>query len=512
MESLQWIQEPEPPDRGNRLVVVALFAALGLGVLLTLWLVSNDPATVVRTVPQSVAGGSDSGSPPDADEETQAAESDGADPAGGQPATETESTTSESADANQADGTSSPVASRTDRESAGDELAEELGAGGRARFGRYTVFGEGDPGGRRQFGESVAIDGDVAAAVAHYARNSGKTSTVHVFERGPEGWVETQEIAPPEYTERGPYWVGIGDRRIVTAGGTVLGTTTRVLRSYVRSNSDGWTLESEHAVPTEPDKFAGATWCRSDGFIAALGTYGYVATWARKGGTWTHTGLNRPAKSLSTTAPHCWTSALGDSLVVFGNAKSASNATIIDIRREGERVRRGRPTVVDHNVNPQTRGALVDGGRVLVTTSPVGELRIYQREAGDWSLAIKALRPRASVSGVTGYAAVGADRDLVVVAVSQPEHFLALVGTGNRWQYAELHVPDRFPGRGRETFTNGASVAVSRRSVIVGTHWDDISGGRVVLFDVPNRAVPRWSPVEPVARPAEESAESPTPR
>jgi len=115
-----------------------------------------------------------------------------------------------------------------------------------------------------------------------------------------------------------------------------------------------------------------------------------------------------------------------------------------------------------------------------VTTT--GYVTIYERGADGWARTLWSRLP-AEVQGIAAYHTVAADGDLAVIAALNPARFVILQRRTDGWYSADTRPPAK-EGKDDFRFTICASVAMSGRTVIAGTQWDRVSGGRVLFFDV----------------------------
>src|SRR5262249_51282313 len=120
-------------------------------------------------------------------------------------------------------------------------------AASRTSYGRFTLVGEADAHPRREFGKSVAIEGDVAGVAApHFKRDAVECGAAYVFERTGGDWTQTLRLDSPRPDAFGfACRVGVAEGRVIVFSGAVAPSGVDEFRAYVRDAGGKWTLESE---------------------------------------------------------------------------------------------------------------------------------------------------------------------------------------------------------------------------------------------------------------------------
>jgi hypothetical protein len=120
-------------------------------------------------------------------------------------------------------------------------------------YGNFTLLGRADARPGRGFGDSVAIEGDVAVVGAPgFTVGPVACGAAYVFERGGGGWTQTARLDAPRPDMSGfARRVGVSGKDVIVFGGPSVGSNRAVFRTYRRRASGEWEIAGE-VEPAEP--------------------------------------------------------------------------------------------------------------------------------------------------------------------------------------------------------------------------------------------------------------------
>jgi hypothetical protein len=163
-----------------------------------------------------------------------------------------------------------------------------------------------------------------------------------------------------------------------------------------------------------------------------------------------------------------WISFAGDTITWCSTEQTRGRVT--HFRRLGNTFRAEASTLLDGHGG--WSGALAADGSALVWQSVTTPLTVDRRTDAGWSREIVSA-VHGSVQSGNGTRPIGADGDLVVVSAT--DRLILLERRKEGWFSSELRpaTPDV-----AARLANWPDVAVSGRTVLVGTRWDGATGGR----------------------------------
>jgi hypothetical protein len=373
-------------------------------------------------------------------------------------------------------------------------------AASRSPYGAFTLVGENGAHPGRWFGESVAIDGDVAVIAAPgFKKDVVGCGAAFVYERKNKVWTETQRIDSPRPDVRGfARRVGVSAGRVVVFGGSAVGRNEDTFRSYVRDDDGAWKLESE--VNFGPNMAQDAV-VRGDTVAVSGVPGGSVAIWQAHAGKWEQVQrVDAPADERSKGRFGVWLSLAGDTLAVHndGAAHPSGGVAYVYRRREG---RFEADTTIDLRGSQTAYGTLARDGAALVwMTEGMGPLVVNERVDGHWSAALSASKNWGEVVAMTGSHPFASDGDLVVASSRDWKEIVVLQRRDDGWYRTSMA-----PARPRD-WAGGMwpawhpNVAISGRSVVVGTEWDGVDSGRAWFFDITDDDLARATKIESDAK------------
>jgi Ca2+-binding RTX toxin-like protein len=380
------------------------------------------------------------------------------------------------------------------------------GSVGAAGYPRSHVAELADPGASNgdRLGFSVAIDGDVIVVGAPYDDGAGfNRGTVHVFERGTEGWAYSRELTDPEAADGD--WLG---HSVAVEGGTVVagapyddgaGTDRGAVHVFVRVRG-GWNhVDTVLADPT-PHDHAKLGWSVAiDGDTVVAGAphdggagaiRGAAHVFRRDAGVWWYQNeLTDP--SPADGDEFGWSVAVDGDTIVAGaryDAGAGHQRGAVHVFRPGV----GGWLHFDELTHPNAENndefgfSVAVDGDVIAVGVPLddggvtnrGAVQVFRRDAGVWSYAEELADPNAAAGDVLGWS-VAIDGDTIVAGARLDggdgtsrgaAHVFAADGGG--WSHVqELRDPDAADG---DEF--GAAVALDGDTIAIGARSDDGAG------------------------------------
>jgi len=274
-------------------------------------------------------------------------------------------------------------------------------------------------------------------------------------------------------------------------------------RTYARNADGAWALESE--VPlSEPLIYD----CVVRGDTAAVGVNGAVLIWRRGADGWKQVQRIKAPEACTRTDFGVWLSLAGDTLAVDAEGNSGkfrvgsfgSGSDVYVYRRKEDRFEL-EPTLVIA-IGQDAHGTLAHGGAALVWMWRAGPpLHVDERKDTGWTRTLARWNGFRGGSAIrSGEHSLAGDGDLVVGAARDWTEFVVLHRRDDGWYRTSMAPAKPRDWAGGKWPAWHPNVAISGRSIVVGTEWDGVDSGRAWFFDITDEDLARSTKIESDAK------------